>query len=358
MEKEKFLKSKIRVGSIHSKLEYDRLEKVFHADDIPQTIKDRVNAVNEMKQNHDPQSKWSKSTYLLKPENEGTIPSKYTLNPCQSQELLSTTNTFTQKKFDLDGTSTMLKSVSLNNLQYKDEKLRWGTTDIRDLYTYDKLCKASGIKNKWDSSTIFKKLDINEIDENENRNIYFRHLNRPNTKKYLTPQQRQEQRLYQMRKRKDLDRRNHIKMLQREKIEKRLSLRYKRSTIKVKPFTIEDKENLRNNMKEKIDKKYTTELLKDYLESMNDENGKFNAHSLIRQRLIELMMNKRNRMYTTRQLLKIQERRKYDIIRDYFHNGTFSEKLGGWTCCMNSNQYSQGCQVRTINTAKWQTLGV
>ena len=57
----------------------------------------------------------------------------------------------------------------------------------------------------------------------------------------------------------------------------------------------------------------------------------------------------------------MQERRKYDIIRDYYHSGKYEfnemyqEKC--WSCCMNQNAYSQGCEVQKRNTALWQTIG-
>lgn len=66
-------------------------------------------------------------------------------------------------------------------------------------------------------------------------------------------------------------------------------------------------------------------------------------------------------MFTTRQLLRMQERKKYDIVRTYFHNGVFqyndAEKQRVWSCCMNANLHSQGCQARFRNVAGWQTVG-
>eukprot|EP01084_Bolivina_argentea_P025309 47056_1 len=351
-----YLKSKIRVGSIHSKLNYDRLERVFHSDDIPQKIKDRVNAIHQMKQNHFSKSFWNKSTYLFKAEKQNTIPHKYTLNPSQLQPMLSETKTYTKNKYDLSKPKTLHKSFSLNDLHYNHIELQWGTTDFRDLHAYHQTCSAEGL-NKWEDSTIIDKDALGLNIQNENT-LYAKHSKQPNMKKYLNPIQREEQRTYLLRKYKDQNRKTYIQMLQEEKIEKRLSLFYKKTTMKLKPFTLENKENICSNIKKEIDTKYNNELLQKYLTAVDKENVRFRADYAINQRLIELMMNKRNKMYTTRQLLKMEERRKYDIIRDYFHNGIYQNKTGGWSCCMNSNKNSQGCQVKLINIAKWLINGV
>ena len=351
-KKKSYLKSKIQVGSIHSKLNYDRLERVFHSDDISQHIKDRVYDIHRMKQKHLPQLNWSKSTFLLKPENEATIPNKYTLNPSQAQALLAETKTFTKEKYDL----SLYKSCSLNDLHFNRTDLEWGTTDLRDFYSYHKICAADNIPKKWDYSTIVNRKAF-ILNDNKSK-LYLKNSKQLNLKKYSNPQQREQQRIYMMRKYKDQNRKNYIQMLQKEKIEKRIGQHWKRSNLKLKPFSSEDKENMDRTIRESLETKYTTDLLQEYCKNHEKNNGKFSADSTINQRLIELMMNKRNKMYTTRQLLKIQERRKYDLYRKYFHNGTYDDTIGGWSCCMNCNPHSQGCQVRLINTATWQTVGV
>lgn len=359
MHPKSYLTSKIQVGSIHSKLNYDRLEQVFHSADIPQRIKDRVHKVHALKQAAaNSATKWCRSTYL-QPLNQSTIPHKHTLHPQQPQQLLSETKQspkhFSTEQSDTFGSKRLFKSSSLNNLCYNAGEVHWGTTDVRDLYAYRTLCDTHNISNRWNEST--------ETDEKVWRFAHDKHsplsaISR-NTKhfdgrKYLNPIQRQEKRSYLLRKAKDEKRKEHIKMLEREKIAQALLQSFKRSTLKTTSSTEENKENLAQTIKQEVEGKYTTEELKRYLEQNERE---FRTQSMMNQKLIELMMSKRNKMYTTRQLLKIQERRKYDIVRDYFHNGVFQEELGGYSCCMNSNKDSQGCQVRMINTATWQTVG-
>jgi len=69
--------------------------------------------------------------------------------------------------------------------------------------------------------------------------------------------------------------------------------------------------------------------------------------------------SRQKQLLTTRQLLQIQERRKHDIIRSYYHNGTFQfcahDNTHAWSCCMNTHEYSQGCQLSVRNAASWQT---
>ena len=369
---QKYLKSKIRVGSIHSKLNYDRLERVFHSDDIPQRIKQRVQEINETKLNHDPQLFWRTSTFVLKDENEQTIPHKYTLDPQQTQSLLSETKNFTKSKVvDLKGTKTIQNNQSLNDLHFTSTPLKWGTTDTRDLFNYHQISCIERERAKWNDSTIFgastfeqQKLKMSNpriLGNVHSANIGTKTRSKLNVKKYLNPTQREQQRMHLMRKYKDDRRLEQLELLQREKIEHRLARMHCKTTLKLKPFTLEDKENRNASITQKVDGTFTAEKLKEYLNSSeNQSEGDLNADSSINQKLIELMMTKRNKMYTTRQLLKIQERRKYDIIRDYYHNGAFDNKMhgGGWSCCMNSNKHSQGCQVRLINTATWQTVGV
>ena len=362
---QQYLKSKIRVGSIHSKLEYDRLERVFHSDDIPQRIKRRVQAVHAMKQNHDPQSLWRTSTFVLKDENEATIPHKYTLDPVQSQSLLSETKNFTKSKVvALNGTRTIHQNQSLNDLHFASTPMKWGTTDTRDLFNYHQISRLHREQPKWNSTTTFGVSTFQKASKYSPQilgNIRNKTATKLNVKKYLNPTQREEQRLYAMRKHKDDLRRDQHEALQREKVERRLTQMYHRTTLRLKPFTAEDKENRNHAIGHRVDSMFTADKLKEYLNSSAGQSeGDLSADSSINQRLIELMMTKRNKMYTTRQLLKIQERRKYDIIRDYFHNGAFENTMhgGGWSCCMNSNKHSQGCQVRLINTASWQTVGV
>jgi len=350
-----YLKSKIRVGSIRSKLNYDALERVFHSDDIPSSIKQRVDEVHAMKLKRCPQSVWRKSTFLLKAENEPTIPQKPQRSPTKAQMLTDAQPTVSKNRLvTRNGETTLLKSGSLNICFFAAPEQKWGTTDTRDLFTYQQMVAAAGTEPEWNRSTVFLKTPDSQV----LGKLRAKTADQLRVSDYMNPTQREEQRMHAMRKYKDQVRQNQREQLRREKVEKRLSTNYRVTTLKMKPMSAADKENRDAETKSEVESKFSTEALAAYLSEIELNDAKFHEDSSINQRLIELMMTKRNKMYTTRQLLKIQERRKYDIVREYFHNGAFEMARGGWSCCMNGNRHSQGCQVKLINTATWQTVGV
>merc|ERR1712066_509140 len=55
--------------------------------------------------------------------------------------------------------------------------------------------------------------------------------------------------------------------------------------------------------------------------------------------------------------LTTQDRR----YKEYFHKGTWSwnesEKRYCWSCCLNFNENSKGCECRVVNPDAWCTLG-
>ena len=338
--KHKFLKKKITIGSIHGKLNYNKIEKVFHSDDVPLKVKERVKDVNLSKKN---------IQYI----DKNVLKTGYLPEWCNSTNILSNTkNTIPNGKLNLHK-KKLIKSLTATKNLHKQPNTELGTCDFRDLYSYLTFCQKNNIKTPWNCSIkteiLFNKIKNCEYTYNKkSKNIKIN--------EYISPINRTNNIIHDIRMAKNEYRKEIIEELKQKDITKRLQ----KSKYILSQFSDEkkiiNKENTQN-IKEKLDKTYNNN---DTINEYFNRDKKFDEN--INKKLIQIMMKKRNDAYNTRDLLKMQEKRKFDIIRTYYHNGSWeNNKINDneycWSCCMNSNINSQGCQLKSFNTAQWQVCG-
>jgi len=98
---------------------------------------------------------------------------------------------------------------------------------------------------------------------------------------------------------------------------------------------------------------YDNETLTTFLETQTQDT--YVPHDILFYKLHK----KRKAYRSCRDLIARQERRMNNIVREYYHEGTWkhSELVGShmWSCCGNFEEFSQGCQCRKVNLMAWQT---
>jgi len=98
---------------------------------------------------------------------------------------------------------------------------------------------------------------------------------------------------------------------------------------------------------------YDSDSLATYLETQTEQDS-YVPHDILFYKL-----HKKRKVYRScRDLIARQERRKHDIVREYYHEGKWQyssvEDRNMWSCCGNYELHSQGCQNLKINLASWQ----
>jgi len=98
---------------------------------------------------------------------------------------------------------------------------------------------------------------------------------------------------------------------------------------------------------------YDNQTLSTFLETQTQDT--YVPHDILFYKLHK----KRKAYRSCRDLIARQERRMNNIVREYYHEGTWehSARAGSnmWSCCGNFEEFSQGCQCRKVNLMAWQT---